>query len=102
MTKPVLADIFRDPAKQAEFERTGVVKLSLFDADQALAYRDIMAGLDPEDGYDPNGRLGDAVTYHMTELDTRVSYKQRVFALADEWLRETIDTELVCEATRQG
>lgn len=95
MTKATLAHLFRDPTKQAEFERTGVVKLRLFDADRALSYRDIVAGLDPEDGFDPDGRLGDTVTYHMTELDTRVAYKQRVFALANEWLQDTIDTELI-------
>lgn len=87
--------IFRDAAKQAEFERTGVVKLRLFDAEQALAYRGIMAGLDPDDAFDPKGRFGDKVTYHMTELDTHVAYKEQVFALANEWLQETIDSELI-------
>lgn len=95
MTRTTLAQVFRDPAKQAEFERTGVVKLRLFDADRALACRDVMAALDPEDGFDPNGRLGDRVTYHLTELDTRAAYKQRVYELAQEWLHDVIDAELV-------
>lgn len=92
--QPVAASrrtVFRDAALQAEFEREGMVSMTVLDPGQVDRLRDIVLGLSPDDGFDPDGKVSGPVKYHLTELDSNKAYKRRVFEIGREWLGPAIE-----------
>ena len=87
--------IFRSPSHDADFARSGFVSAQLLSPENAAQMLDDVLKLAPDDDYDPAGRFGDQVTYHMTELDTNFAYKRKVRDLAQHYLGESIDQLLV-------
>lgn len=87
--------IFHDAALQAKFAKEGAVTLTALAPEAASRLREILAGLAPDDGFDPDGRLAPMMKYHMTELDDNGPYKRQVYEIAQQWLEPLVDELLI-------
>lgn len=83
--------IFHAAGHEASFARSGFFKEQLLSPATAAQLLEEVLNLTPDDRYDPGDRFGEAVTYHMTELDTNTAYKQKVRELATRYFAKPIE-----------
>lgn len=95
LTRPVslarpMKEVFTDPVDQATFNAQGYVKKRLISREEAADLLAKVKAMSPDDGYDPRtGGVGQ--TYHMTELDSNLAYKQQVRELTERHFGSLIE-----------
>lgn len=86
-----MKQVFADPCDQSAFNDRGFVKKRLLSREKAAEFHAKVLALTPDDEYDPD-KGGVGPTYHMTELDTNIAYKQELRKLTEEYFGDLIDT----------
>ncbi len=95
MTNSTVADVFRDPAFQAEFARSGIVQhrlLSPIEADALLAE---IKQLETEAQFELDGAQQQSGEYLVTNLDSHESLRRNVHDLAFAHLKEKAESLLI-------
>ncbi|MBW4473282.1 MAG: glycosyltransferase [Stenomitos rutilans HA7619-LM2] len=70
-----MRNVFQSAALQQEFERNGYVIMPLLSAEEISLVLSELQLMTPDDNFNPD-RLLDQPSYHLTDIDTNIEYKQ--------------------------
>ncbi|MDI1280368.1 phytanoyl-CoA dioxygenase family protein [Brevundimonas sp.] len=70
---------FKDPKLQAQFVEKGYVRHRLLSREAAGRFLSKVSAFGPDDNFSPEDGRIQQVSYHMTELDSNVAYKNEVW-----------------------
>lgn len=88
--------VFVEPAHEQALRRDGFVRIPFLTPEAIESFRELVEGLDPDDGFAPTGQAPtNPRTYHCTFLDVSDEYKREFDRLIREHMTEAVESLLV-------